>query len=65
MLATSIIDGRASALEGADAQETVQSEAVAKSGETEVPKAGNEAETGATEDGSKTVKEATRGKIDG
>ena len=62
VLATSIIDGRASALEGADAQETVQSEVVAKSGETEAPKAGNEAETGATEDGSKTVKEATRAK---
>ncbi len=62
VLATSIIDGRASALEGADAQETVQSEVVAKSGETEAPKTGNEAETGATEDGSKTVKEATRAK---
>ena len=49
VLATSIIEGRASALEGADPQETVQPEVVVKDSETGAVETSNETGASATE----------------
>lgn len=62
VLATSIVEGRASALEGADTRETVQSEAVPESDDTKDVKTSGEAEVSATERGTKTAEDATQAK---
>jgi small subunit ribosomal protein S2 len=49
VLATSIIEGRASALEGADTQETVQPEVIVKDSETGAVETSNETGASATE----------------
>ena len=62
VLATSIVEGRASALEGADTRETEQSEAVPESHDTKDVKTSGEAEVSATERGTKTAEDATQAK---
>ena len=62
VLATSIIEGRASALEGADTQETVQAGVVGEHDETEVVKTTNKTKVSATEGGGETAAEPTETK---